>query len=221
MRKRLTYYSIVLNFCLCSATLAQIRFEPGYFIANDGLRTDCQIRNVDWKNNPLAFKFMRPGSDAIESGTIASIKEFGILEGPVYRRFEVMIDKSTEELDALSSSRNPEFVLDTLFLKVLVQGKARLYQYERKLLRFFYSVDQDTAQQLVYKMYQMPDGKVARNETYKQQVVSYLKCECLSENNGPFILVNRQNKLRFNTNPLRHFLSEILIEGVERTCKLK
>ena len=34
---------------------AQISFEQGYFINNEGTKTICSIKNIDWRNNPLRW----------------------------------------------------------------------------------------------------------------------------------------------------------------------
>ena len=182
MKKWQLYITLVSGLLFWRSGYSQVRFESGYFVTNEGVRTECQILNKDWKNNPKSFQFRKEEGGEVSVSSIEATMEFGIAGGATYRRNKVDIDKSTESLDGLVKSRNPEFIQETLFLKVLVEGKATLYQYdEENLLRFFYSVDQGSVSQLVYKMYQLPDGKVARNEMYKQQVMNDLKCECLKE----------------------------------------
>ena len=36
---------------------SQITFEKGYFISNDGIKTECFIKNLDWRNNPTEFEY--------------------------------------------------------------------------------------------------------------------------------------------------------------------
>jgi hypothetical protein len=41
---------ILTTLCICCFSLllaAQTRFEPGYFISNDGSKTACLIKNID------------------------------------------------------------------------------------------------------------------------------------------------------------------------------
>ena len=40
-----------------TASFAQINFEPGYIINNQGVKTECFIRNVAWKNSPVTFDY--------------------------------------------------------------------------------------------------------------------------------------------------------------------
>ena len=50
------------------------------------------------------------------------------------------MDFSNESISNLSSTKNPEFIEQTLFLRVLMEGVSNLYQYEIDgLSRFFYS----------------------------------------------------------------------------------
>ena len=36
---------------------AQISFEKGYFINNANQKTNCLIKNQDWKDNPTEFEY--------------------------------------------------------------------------------------------------------------------------------------------------------------------
>ena len=161
---------------------SQIQFENGYIITNEGERINCLIRNLDWKNNPKAIEYVLAEGEEVKQATIERITEFGIVDGNTFRRFVVKMDRSSDFLTSLSTERNPSFAEETLFLKVLIQGKATLFQYEEDgLLRFFYSVDQQPVSQLVFKRYHTPDDQVVRNEMYKQQLVNELSCGQLNE----------------------------------------
>lgn len=181
--------SIVTAFVLVfSNAVGQIKFEPGYFITHDGQRTECQIRNVDWENNPSSFQYKVNGGETQE-GSIQGIKEFGLTGGSVFIRFTVDMDRSSDIINNLSKDRNPEFKSETLFLRRLLVGKAVLYEfYESGLKRYFYSMGDETPKQLVYKRYTQYDptgnfqtGYAASNDLYKQQIFNDLKCASISE----------------------------------------
>ena len=56
---------------------AQITFEKGYFLDNEGNKTICSIKNIDWKNNPTSITYrLHENSTSIK--TIDEIQEFGI-----------------------------------------------------------------------------------------------------------------------------------------------
>lgn len=190
---------LTVVFVLCGLTVhAQIGYENGYFINNEGEKTYCLIRNVDWKDNPTSFEYRVGESVESKRASIETIKEFGITGATTYRRFVVLIDRSSDHAERLSSNRNPEFTQETLFLRVLVEGKGTLYQYENgNLLRFFYGRDEDPVQQLVLKHYLASSSKAARNEAYKQQLWNELKCEGITSRDAENTKYTRTDLTKF------------------------
>jgi hypothetical protein len=169
---------LLLTLLLCySFTNAQISFEKGYFISNDGNRTECYIKNLDWKNNPTDIKYKTQLSDSdSKTESIATIQEFGIDKESTYKRFKIKIDRSYGDLKKITTNRNPNWKEETLFLKVLVAGDATLYSYaEDNLSRFFYTTKTIPTEQLIYVKYIITDQnegaeKIKENNEYKQQL---------------------------------------------------
>src|SRR5690606_7267579 len=173
---------IVIVCFLSIKSYAQITFEKGYFISNSDEKTDCFIKNVDWKNNPTEFEYKLTENSESKIASIRNIKEFGIDNYSKYKRFEVQIDRSSNELDYLTGDRNPVFNTETLFLKAIIEGKADLYYYEDgNLRRLFYVMNDSDVQSLVYKRY-LVDGstKIGENNFYKQQLLNHLKCSSIT-----------------------------------------
>jgi len=167
------------------AVEAQLSFQSGYFIKHDGQRTECQIRirNFDWKDNPQSFEYRINETATAVEADLESIMELGLEGGAVFRRHEVYIDRSWQDVGRLDKERSPQFNSEKLFLRILVEGKAKLYQYdEGNLHRFFYSLEQIEPKQLVYKRYLTPNGEATYNEGYKQQLFNDLKCESIAKN---------------------------------------
>ena len=81
---------------------AQIKFESGYFITNDGKQTLCLIKNTDWKNNPKKFLYKTAEGYKPLTEKIENVKEFCIYSYAKFRRFNVDIDRSTEEVGHIS-----------------------------------------------------------------------------------------------------------------------
>lgn len=155
--------------------LGQISFERGYFIDTLGQRTECEIKNRDWRNNPIEFEYKI--LDKISSMPVPDVKEFGVYGKSKYVVAEVQIDKSPVSLNALSRQRNAEFETKILALKVLVEGRAMLLMHENQnVVRFFYSIDRGNIRQLVYKMYHSASGKVLENNEYQQDLVTKVNC---------------------------------------------
>lgn len=166
---------VFLLTCFVFLTLfasAQITFEAGYFIDNNDLRTNCLIKNQDWRNNPDQFRYKLSEADEPKIATIDEIKEFGLTDQSKYIRTTVNIDRSSDELAKLTKERNPVFETETLFLKVLFEGSADLYAYtDGNLRRFFLRTNDGEIEQLVYKRYIPEANDLKVNNLFRQQLI--------------------------------------------------
>jgi hypothetical protein len=85
----------------------------------------------------------------------------------------------------LDGDRNPTWRTEVVFLKVLVEGKASLYEYEDyRLHNFFYSVDSSSIETLVFKRFLRNAGgvrQVGTNQTYLQQLKNHVFCNTTME----------------------------------------
>jgi len=173
--------SILLTFIISTTGYPQINFEKGYVINNANQKINCLIKNVGWQDNPTAIDYKLDEKADKTNATIEDIKEFAVLNEFKYIRSEVMIDRSGSSLKNLSSNRKAEFQKETLFLKVILEGKASLYYYEDKdLRRFFYNVDNGEIKQLTFKEYYNKDNKIATNDRYKQELWNHLQCSTIN-----------------------------------------
>lgn len=200
MKKNLlSFIAVILISTYC---YSQIKYEKGYFIDNSGNKTECLIRNVDWKNNPSTFSYKINETSEEKENTIELVKEFGIYNFSKYYREIVNIDISSDNPDKLDDKRAPNFNKEKLFLKVLIEGKANLYSYKRDgLRRFFFNIDSDSIEQLIYKKYILSieqknnqtkrkhnyygvksssGSLLKKNERYKQQLLKELECSNIS-----------------------------------------
>lgn len=150
--------SVFLFFLIIQTISGQLEYEKGYFVDNEGNKTECFIYNKDWSNNPTAFKYWSGVGNFTATGDLLTVKEFGIYGLSKYVRAIVMIDRSGDITSNLREGYSPIWTQDTLFLKVLVEGKASLYYYSDRLVRkFFYSVGDSAIKQLVYRRFLLPD----------------------------------------------------------------
>jgi len=180
----------LLFFIIVLKVFSQITYEPGYIVFNNGEKENCYIKNYDWKNNPVKIKYKLSLAGEEKIATIDEVAEFEINQQTKYIRSTVNIDRSSEILSNLSENRKPEFKTETLWLKVLVEGKASLYQYrDGNLIRYFYKIGEQPIEQLIYKLYQTNKSNqapspnfVRKNERYKQQILNQLKCSSISVN---------------------------------------
>lgn len=160
---------------------AQITFDEGYFIDNTGTNTTCLIKNLDWSNNPTSFHYKLQTDGEVLEATIDSVQEFGMITGPLYQRATVNIDRSSRLMEHLSTERKPDFKEETLFLKKIVDGPAKLYSYkDGELIRYFYETTTQDLEQLVYKQFKT-NQSVVENNQFRQQLYLALQCDDLSQ----------------------------------------
>ncbi|HNX65836.1 MAG TPA: hypothetical protein PKH02_03085 [Bacteroidales bacterium] len=161
----------LLLFSLSTTVFGQIGFEPGYIIFNDGSKIECQIKNIDWLDTPEEICYLMPdGNNPITIG-IQDVLEFGIDGVCRYIRRIVQIDISGDDFPFLTSDKNPVWNSMSVFLKVLVQGEASLYSYQKgNIRRYFYSLSDSALVPLIYKRYLVKSGDIATNYAFRQQL---------------------------------------------------
>ena len=174
MKKRILFLLITILTLNC---YSQISFDKGYYIDNTNQKINCLIKNIDWKNNPTEFEYKLSENSESKKTNIKTIKEFGIDNISKYVRSTVNIDRSSENTNYLSNDKNPIFKEEELFLKVLVEGKATLYQYvDSNLERYFYNKENSNIEQLIFKKYKFTEYNVGKNNRFRQQLFVDLKC---------------------------------------------
>ncbi|RRJ92180.1 outer membrane beta-barrel protein [Flavobacterium macacae] len=173
MMKKLIMALLLLS---CSFSFAQINFEPGYLIENNGTKKEVLIKNIAWKNNPTEFEFKETTADKSEKIEMESVKEFSV-NSYKFVRFTINIDFSKTNANELSESANPEWKSVTVFLKLLVEGELNLYQYENgNLIRYFISsgAHQDAAQ-LIYRQYNENANQIKTDYSFRNQLYTAMK----------------------------------------------
>lgn len=162
-------------------SFSQVIFEEGYFINNSNKKVPCLIKNNDWKHNPSSFDYQIKQDTEIKTAAIEQVKEFGITSGERYIRFNLKIDKSSNNLDRLSRTKQPEYQEELVFLRQLVEGQGNLFSYEAiGLERYFYAIKGGSPQQLVFKSYLTKSDAIKENKYYQQQLWNNLKCSFFS-----------------------------------------
>jgi len=173
----------LLTTIICITSYAQVNFEVGYLITDSNQKINCLIKNKDWSNNPTKFEYKLSENSVTETADISLTKEFAIIDKFNYKRFNLKIDRSSNQIADLTDTKEPSFKKEQLFLKLLVKGKASLYLYkESSFRRYFYEVENSSIQQLVFKKYK-EKGRVSKNNKYKQQLWSTLKCSDITFKN--------------------------------------
>lgn len=173
---------LIITLLLTFPVFSQIRFEKGYFIDNENIRTVCNIRNVDWDNNPTTFRYQMPGSNETLDGELRDVQLFAIDNGPTYVRVNAKIDFSSTDVNLLARGRNPEWQEKVVFLKLIVDGEAKLYRYRQSgVTQFYYQKPGSDVMPLVYKRYLDDNGQTATNFGFRQQLLNELPCEGITQ----------------------------------------
>jgi len=194
---RQTLFSI-LFLILSFSTFGQVKFEKGYFIDNNGVKTECFIKNKGWRSNPEAFEYKLAIASEVKIRTIKTVSEFYIAPDIKYKKFKVAIDQSNQNIKFLGKNKEPEFITKTVLLKYIVQGKATLLLYEGDNHRlYFYTVDEKEMTQLVYKSYKVSANQVAKNRKYRQQLWSDLRCDGITMDALQNLRYNRKDLVRY------------------------
>lgn len=170
----------ILFWCLTS--YAQVKFESGYYIDNSGNKHDVLIQNSDPKDSPTAIKFKNNINSEVINSDINQVQEYQV-GNAYYVRAEVNIDRTLDDIRSLTNNPNPQYTKETLFLKVLLDGKADLFLYTSGTLRrYFYRIDQNDIEQLVYHSYLKQPNSVAVNKRFQQQLFTVLNCDGINSN---------------------------------------
>lgn len=195
MQKQILLLTLLM--ALCTQSFSQITFEKGYFITKSNQKTECLIKNREWKNNPTMFEYKLSEGATIQEIAIEKVKEFGINGISKYICATVKMDKSSDDITNLTSDKNPIFQEENLLLKVLVEGKASLFMYEKgKLIRFFYKKSDSVITQLVYKRY-LTNTHIEQNALFKSQLFTDLKCQGITLNDLEHINYKKEDLEKF------------------------
>ena len=179
MKKLLLIVFLGLFYC---HSYSQVNFEKAYFIDNNNVRTECFIKNKDLYNSPESFEYkLNQAESVVKIGNVNGIKEFGIFNSIKFERNLVKMDMSPSNFDMMSDKREPEWTDKTLFLKVLIDGGATLYEFRGgNTSKYFYKLNNATVEQLIYKKYFMENTNrtdVAVNNDFQKQLWANLRCE--------------------------------------------
>lgn len=181
MKLKLLFITV---FFFSFSAISQTDFVPAYIVGTNGVRTDCFLKNEDWRGGPITFEYKLAENGEVKIGNLNNVIEFGSGQSFKYVKATLEIDQSSDKVGAISDTRNPIMKEETVFLKTLAEGKASLYYNEKENFpRYFFKLDDGKIEQLVYKRYMATSTKMGNNDLYKQQLSTSLNCTKLAENN--------------------------------------
>jgi len=172
---------MLLALCTGASVFAQINYEKGHFFTLQNEKVTCFIKNVDWLNNPSSFDYKLSEDGDVLTASTDNVSEFSVADY-TYIRYAGPIDRAGNLLSNLSNVRNPEFNDENLFLRVMVNGDAKLYSYiDGNLTRYFFKTSDGAIEPLVYKKYYKTSLIVAENNQFRQQLSNALACDDISQ----------------------------------------
>lgn len=166
----------------CSNLYAQVEFEKGYFVDINNQKTECLIKNASWKNNPTEFTYKLSETGSTLIAKVSGVSEFGIENSWKYVGADVQIDRTGDDLSQLTYNRNPQWVNERLFLKVLIEGNATLLIYNDANLQRFFLLTDNSVRQLIYKRYLIESNESRENNAFRQQLLVDVNCGEANEN---------------------------------------
>lgn len=175
---------LVIAFLLANSIYSQSNFYKGFFISNDGIKTECFIKYTSPTSTPVVFEYKMNDGDPIQK---MNFNDFKIAEIPGITKFvkaTVEMDRYTKNINFIDTNREISLKSETHLLRVLQEGVYTLYIYEEKgLVRFFYSGKNSVIKELLYKKYYSDNTltSLAENTTYKRQLWNDVKCENTKE----------------------------------------
>lgn len=164
-------------------SFSQIEFEKGYYITNDGTKIDCLIRNVAWEYNPNEFDYKLNETDNYKVAKISDVKEFNVANAYKFVRYTTNVNISKLDMERVDLFKDPKLEVKTIFLKVIDQGNATLYEYvaNNKRTYYFSTEPHEKAELLVFKEYNYDESTLKENNFYKQQLSTILVSEKLNQ----------------------------------------
>jgi hypothetical protein len=169
-------FSFLLLFFSISL-FGQNLYDKGYYVDNSGTKHFVLINNLEWQINPKFIEYKISNDSSVESKKIEEVKEFGIEGGDVFKRYEVKVETSIDNLQFMDYNASPKFITKTVFLRQVTFGKLNLLVYHENEDKFYYSKSEsDIPEPLIYKRYLTNYDAISKNEQYKEQLKKNFNC---------------------------------------------
>lgn len=190
MKKKQLYLIICF---ITFSMFSQTKFEKGYYITSNGVKIEGLIKNIDWRNNPTSIEFKKEENENSQEISFNDFNEFEIYNTNRYVKFEIKVDPSTYKTQTLDYVKEPKFINETVFLKVLVSGDYNLYRYENQnIIKFYFGKNNENVKPLIFTKYlasealvdslkqqniNIEENSVLNNERFKKQLFSEVNCD--------------------------------------------
>lgn len=184
-----------INFALS----AQNKTNKGYIIKNNGEKIFGYFKKKSFSDSPDYIDFRTDSQSDFKKFPPAQISEFFLDDNVKFTSALVKLDLSSDKIANLSYLKEPEFIDKHIFLKVILEGKANLFVYNKKgIKKYFYSIEKGEISQLIYKRYYKGIKNVAYNNTYRQQISSsFFDCKKIKQKEYTSIGYNANSLIKF------------------------
>jgi hypothetical protein len=194
------YYLLLFFIAVFQFSIAQVEYEKGYVVENNGDTIQCFIKNFDWAKPPNEIEIKKLESDKSNIKTIMEIQSFEIYNSSKYIRKTIMIDKSMNDSIRITTEKNPIWINSTLFVQVLIEGEANLYSISNKDEEYFYySFNNDSIHPLICKKYYTNQEKnvIATNNLFRSQLWNNIKYDGLEIKTLQAIDYNKESLIKY------------------------
>ena len=161
---------LLLSLCLSflfTMVWAQHEFQPGYVVKN-GQRIDCLIKNEGWFRAPEVISYKFENQDKINMAPANEFDGFYIEDTKykyVSRHFQPLYNKPATDM----------------YLLVLVEGKASLYQFNSASgEKYYYEAEDGKLKELEYKS-TIQGSKLKEEFVFRGQIFQDLECKDITK----------------------------------------
>ncbi|HZY39166.1 MAG TPA: hypothetical protein VFE53_21065 [Mucilaginibacter sp.] len=187
---------------------AQSNYQPGYVVTAKGDTVKGFIDYRAWDNNPVSIYFKSDLNEpAKKTFTLNDISFFNVIGLAAYKKFVVSVSMDITDPNKLANRRDTSFKVDTIFLKILQEGKrVALYSYTDDLkTRFYVGETPDyEPKELIYRRYidENTVGNTMVENIYQKQLFAIsLKYRTLDDKStaaleDPFLSYRRDDLLK-------------------------
>ncbi|RDC62587.1 outer membrane beta-barrel protein [Adhaeribacter pallidiroseus] len=165
---------------LALSAFAQKNYVPGYLVLPPGDTVRGLIDDQNWERNPTAINFKKEINANSQKFTVAQIEGFGVVDGDIYHKKIVKVDKTPTQLEELSRTVGNVITTDTVFLAEQVRGPINLYYLhdENRKNHFYIQIEDGTVEELIQRSYlvnKSGQNLLGISDQYKDQLrYSYL-----------------------------------------------
>lgn len=191
MKKKLTLIILFIGL----NTIAQKKFEKGYFITKNDKKVTCLI-NVEFSTISNTLYYKKNDGKLLREDT-DNLKEIKT-QNTYFRRHNVKIDENK----ALNNTKELVLINKSLLLEVLINGEIELFVHQKNATNFFYKTKNSSIINLKYKEYISDKNKITDNNFFQKQLWNNFNCN----NKNPSYFT----KIKYSKKDLKLFFKEYL-----------